>query len=234
MPSERDVSTPKSYFWAIGLSIVLALVPTIWTSVDFDAAGIFFGQPPAIASRQWGWVVLINEQVPALFRSALAIGSVAWIVATLNPRLIAWRLPLAFFVLGGILGPGAVVNLGFKDNWQRARPYQVEAFGGAQKFSRAGVITDQCDNNCSFVSGHVACGAFLVALSLVDRRRRALWMAVGAITGLTIGFARMSAMDHWLSDVLWAFPITLASAWVCWKPLSWLYSGKARPSHTVG
>ena len=237
MPSESDLSTPKSYRRAIGLFILAALVPTIWTSVDISAAGLFFGPAPAIASSHWVWVLLINEWVPAVFRGALAVGFVVWLVATINPRLRAWRLPLAFFVIGGIVGPGALVNLGFKDNWQRARPYQVEAFGGTQQFSRAAVVSDQCDNNCSFVSGHVACGAFLMALGLVDRRRRAAWLAIGLIAGLAIGFARMSAMDHWLSDVLWAFPITLAGAWVCWKPLVWLYGrnpAQASPSRTVG
>jgi lipid A 4'-phosphatase len=93
------------------------------------------------------------------------------------------------------------------------------------------VITDQCDNNCSFVSGHVACGAFLISLGLVHRRRRNAWAASGVVAGMTIGFARMSAVDHWLSDVLWAFPITLATSWLVWRALLWAYT---RPSRTVG
>jgi lipid A 4'-phosphatase len=141
------------------------------------------------------------------------------------------RLPLAFFVVAGILGPGAVVNWGFKENWQRARPYQVENFGGTQKFSRAAVMTDQCDNNCSFVSGHVSCGVFLISLGLVHRRRQRVWAAAGVLSGLVIGFARMADVAHWLSDVLWAFPITLAVSWLTWKGLLLLYR---KPSITVG
>jgi lipid A 4'-phosphatase len=207
------------------------MIPTLWTPLDFTAASLFAGANPAIASGQWWWVVLINEYVPAGFRGLLVLGFIAWLMATFLPKLGAWRLPLAFFVVAGILGPGAVVNLVFKDHWQRARPYQVQDFGGAQQFTRAGVITDQCDNNCSFVSGHVACGAFLISLGLVHRRRRNAWCAAGVIAGLTIGFARMSAVDHWLSDVLWAFPITLATSWLVWRALAWLY---ASPSSTVG
>jgi lipid A 4'-phosphatase len=199
--------------------------------LDLAAASLFAGTHPAIASGQWWWVVLINEYVPSGFRGLLALGFIAWLAATFLTKWRAWRLPLAFFLVAGILGPGAVVNLVFKDNWQRARPYQVQAFGGTHQFTRAGVITDQCDNNCSFVSGHVACGAFLISLGLVHRRRRNAWAAAGIVTGLTIGFARMSAVDHWLSDVLWAFPITLATSWLVWQALAWLY---ARPSRTVG
>ncbi len=213
------------------LFVALALVPTLWTSVDLAAAALFAGTEPVINSGAWWWVALINEYVPAVFRGLLAVAFAGWLVATGVRTLRAWRLPLIYVVIAGVLGPGAVVNMVFKDHWQRARPYQVEHLGGNKNFSRAGVITDQCDNNCSFVSGHVACGAFLIGLGLVHRKRRRAWAAVGAIAGLTIGFARMSALDHWLSDVLWAFPITLATCWLVWRALSWLY---ARPSRTVG
>jgi lipid A 4'-phosphatase len=124
-----------------------------------------------------------------------------------------------------------VVNWGFKENWQRARPYQVENFGGQQKFSRATVMSDQCNNNCSFVSGHVACGVFLISLGLVHRRRQRRWAVAGVASGLVIGFARMADVAHWLSDVLWAFPITLLTSWLVWKGLLLLYR---KPSSTVG
>ena len=211
--------------------MALALVPTVWTSLDLYAAGLFMGPSPTIAALPWWWVELINLYVPFIFRVALGLAFMGWLVATLGKRLHRWRLPLAFFVLAGILGPGAVVNLVFKDHWQRARPYQVENFGGTQKFTRAAVMTDQCDNNCSFVSGHVACGVFLISLGLVQRRRRVAWAAAGTVAGLAIAFARMADKAHWLSDVLWAFPITLMTSWLVWKALVWAY---ARPSRTVG
>jgi membrane-associated PAP2 superfamily phosphatase len=77
----------------------------------------------------------------------------------------------------------------------------------------------------------VACGVFLISLGLVHRRRQRVWAVVGTVSGLVIGFARMSDVAHWLSDVLWAFPITLLTSWVVWKTLYGLY---AKPSRTVG
>ena len=144
---------------------------------------------------------------------------VGWLVACFTPFGKRWRLQLGFVVLAGALGPGLLVNSGFKENWQRARPYQVEPFGGTQQFTRATVMTDQCNNNCSFVSGHVACGIFFVSLMLVQRRRALAWGASGVLAGLVIGFARMADGAHWLSDVLWACPITLVCSWVVWKLL---------------
>jgi lipid A 4'-phosphatase len=224
-------TTPKLFVWIAALSLLVALLPTAWTALDLQAAALFAGPQARIQAGHWWWVELINAYVPSVFRGCLVLALIGWVLAQLQPRWQAWRLPLAFVVVAGILGPGMVVNWGFKENWQRARPYQVENFGGSQKFSRAAVITDQCDNNCSFVSGHVSCGVFLIALGLVQRRRQRSWAALGVAAGLVIGFARMADVAHWLSDVLWAFPITLLSCWLVWKALLLIYR---KPSSTEG
>jgi lipid A 4'-phosphatase len=223
--------TPGLFAGVLIASVVVALIPTIWTALDLRAAAIFTGPTAMIHPVHWWWVELINDYVPALFRVCLGLLWMAWVVALLKPRWRTWRLPLAFVVIAGILGPGIVVNWVFKENWQRARPYQVQNFGGPQQFTRAAIITDQCDNNCSFVSGHVACGVFLVSLGLVHRRRQRLWAAAGIAAGMVIGFARMADVAHWLSDVLWAFPITLFTCWLVWKAL---YGYYCKPSRTEG
>ena len=217
-------SKAPALFWVIaGVFLVLACIPTAWTSIDLVAAGLFAGSSPQIGAGQWPWVVWINAQIPTVFRLMVFGAFAGWLFISVTRYGKQWRMQLAFLALAGALGPGAVVNLVFKDNWQRARPYQVEQFGGTQRFTRAAVITDQCDNNCSFVSGHVACGFFFVSLMLIHRRRQAVWAVAGITAGLVIGFARMADMAHWLSDVLWACPITLLSSWIVWKLLLLAY-----------
>jgi len=230
-PCQSANSTPGLYRWIAGLFLLAALIPTLWTTLDLQAATLFAGPQATLQAVQWWWVKLINLYVPALFRWCLFIALLGWIAATLKPRWQAWRLPLIFVVVAGILGPGLVVNWVFKDNWQRARPYQVEVFGGSKTFTRAAVVTDQCNANCSFVSGHVSCGVFLISIGLVHRRRQRRWAAAGVLAGLAIGFSRMADMAHWFSDVLWAFPITLGVSWLVWKALLALYR---KPSATVG
>jgi lipid A 4'-phosphatase len=215
--------TPKLFWWILSASVGLALLPTAWIELDLRAAALFLGTEAYVGVTQWWWVELINLYVPAVFRVIVLVALVAWVWVSLKPWGKQWRLPLAFVVLAGTLGPGLVVNSGFKENWQRSRPYQVQAFGGTQQFTRAAMITDQCDNNCSFVSGHVACGIFLASMLLVDRKRRTAWGTAGVVAGLTIGFARMADGAHWLSDVLWASPITLVTSWLVWKALLRLY-----------
>jgi lipid A 4'-phosphatase len=200
------------------------MVPTAWTDVDLAMARFFTGPAATLSSASWLWVELINLYIPMAFRSLILVALGAWLVASLSLGKKHWRMQLAFLVLAGALGPGLLVNAGFKDNWQRARPYQVEEFGGPQKFTRAGVMTDQCNNNCSFVSGHAACGFFFASLMLVRRKGQSGWAAAGVIAGLLIGFARMSDSAHWLSDILWACPITLLCSWGVWKILLRVYS----------
>ncbi|WP_296509008.1 phosphatase PAP2 family protein [Rhodoferax sp.] len=230
-------NTPALFWQLVAASVVAALVPTLWPSLDLQAAALFVGETPAIASKSWWWVEWINAWVPAAFRVMLVVCAIGWLGAHLVQRYKAWRLPLAFVVCAGIAGPGAVVNWGFKEHWQRARPYQVENFGGTQQFSRATVMTDQCDNNCSFVSGHVACGFFFGSLMLIHARRRTRWLIAGTAAGLAIGFSRMSAVAHWFSDVLWAAPITLMTSWLIWKILCKAYGvpdGETKPVATSG
>ncbi len=215
--------TPRLFWWIAGVCVVLALLPTAWTVLDLRAAALFLDPDGFNDVFRWWWVELINLYVPAVFRVLVFAALGGWLWSSVRPAGKPWRLALAFIVLAGALGPGLVVNSGFKDNWQRARPYQVQAFGGTQQFTRAAVMTDQCDNNCSFVSGHVACGFFLVSLMLVDRKRRILWGVAGVASGLTIGFARMADGAHWFSDVLWAGPITLLTSWVVWRVVLRIY-----------
>lgn len=227
-PHHRETlrKTPSLFFALVGFFVFLALIPTLWPELDLQAAALFTGDAPKIAAVNWWWVETINRYVPLAFRIMVFTALVLWLVASLKVQWSHWRLPLAFIVLSGLLGPGLLVNAGFKDQWQRARPYQVENFGGTQKFSRAGVMTDQCTKNCSFVSGHVACGFFFASLMLLHRRRQVIWALIGTSAGLLIGFARMAAVAHWLSDVLWAAPITLMCSWVIWKILNRLYQPK--------
>ncbi|MCF8167617.1 MAG: phosphatase PAP2 family protein [Rhodoferax sp.] len=219
--------TPRLFWWCVAASLMVALVPTVWLELDLSTARLFTGPTARTDAVHWWWVEWINFYIPTVFRWIVLIALVGWALASIRTAARHWRLELAFLVLAITLGPGILVNHGFKDHWQRARPYQVEDFGGTQKFTRAAVMTDQCDNNCSFVSGHVSCGFFLISLMLLQRKRRVFWALLGTAAGGAIGFARMADSAHWLSDVLWACPITLICSWLVWQVLLRVYPTQA-------
>src|SRR5439155_25070753 len=120
-----------------------------------------------------------------------------------------WRLDrkaLVFLVVSMAVAPGLLANTTLKDHWGRARPVQIEAFGGSHRFTPAPLPAAECDGNCSFVSGHAALGFALVAFALLlpPGRTRRTWIAVAIGFGALVGLGRIAQGAHFLSDVVFA------------------------------
>ncbi len=126
--------------------------------------------------------------------------------------LTSWRLKRSllglntrsylFLFLVFVTGPGVVTAL-FKDNFDRARPNQVTEFGGTKKFTPAYVITDQCDINCSFYSGHPTALYFFVAVALLlQGLKRKLFLLLAYGGGLLVGMVRVIQGGHFFSDII--------------------------------
>jgi len=132
------------------------------------------------------------------------------------------RRPALFLLAVISIGPGLAVTV-LKDHWDRARPVAIVQFGGDKQFTPAWVIADQCEDNCSFVSGH-ASGAFsLLALAWVFPRRRQFWLVAGTLWGAHMGLVRIAQGGHFLSDVIFAgfivyFSADLLARWVFYRP----------------
>lgn len=117
-----------------------------------------------------------------------------------------------------VVGPVILVNLGLKSHWGRARPAEVEAFGGTQVFTPALQFADQCSNNCSFVSGEASAAmvsAIILGLLLwnvVPQKRRPVLILGLAVFVVLAGGLRVMKGRHFVSDVVWAwvFMATLA------------------------
>ena len=112
------------------------------------------------------------------------------------------RRNLWFLILVLLLGPGLSVSL-IKAYSGRARPAAVTEFGGEKDYSPALRPAEQCDRNCSFVSGHAAMGFFFISLAWVFRDRRWLWFGI-ALGGL-VGLGRIVQGGHFFSDVVFSF-----------------------------
>jgi lipid A 4'-phosphatase len=108
------------------------------------------------------------------------------------------KLALALCLLA--LLPGLLVNQVLKEHWGRARPAQIGAFGGVRPFTPAFVYTGR--QGGSFSSGHVAAAAYLIALAHLLRGPRSGWLLLAAVYTALVGFARMAAGGHFLSDVV--------------------------------
>jgi lipid A 4'-phosphatase len=122
------------------------------------------------------------------------------------------RRAALYLLLVMVIGPGLLVNTLFKDQWGRARPSQIEEFGGTKQFTRAAIPADQCEKNCSFVSGHASVGFFFLAFAYVWPRRRVFWLAAGTGLGLGIGLVRIMQGGHFFSDVIFCGIVVYLSA----------------------
>ncbi|MFD2175657.1 phosphatase PAP2 family protein [Rhodobacter lacus] len=208
-----------------------------WLTFGWLAAAILFrhfsGTDPAVTGlfyRPGAGFPIARIEVLSVLREALwnaALGvfvlSAVALVWTWRGRVLAGlgadRWGIIFWLF--LLGPGVIVNLWLKNVSGRARPDQTELFGGAAQFSLPGVFTDQCAQNCSFVSGEVAATtAMAVALFLFSAPWRGRWaLARRALRGLALALTalvivqRVGAGRHFASDAVFAVLITLTLAW---------------------
>lgn len=148
---------------------------------------------------QFGYKVFAKGWVVALIFLLLLVLSY---VPKIAQRWKLKRRVLVYLLATVLVGPGLLVHNVFKDHWGRARPKSVQEFGGNKHFTPAAVVADQCDKNCSFVSGHVGIAAFLMAGFWVTRRRP--WLFAGIALATYVGLVRIVMGAHFLSDVVFA------------------------------
>jgi lipid A 4'-phosphatase len=204
----------KAVWLLVPLLLVAAL--TLWPSLDLAVSRLFYVEGAGFVHAKDPLPQFLYRIVPHLTTAGFVVLG-GLLLFGLHPRLV-WarqRRKAAFYLLIVLLiGPGVLVNGVLKDNWGRARPHQVQEFGGSRQFTPALVPSDQCPQNCAFVSGHAATGFALVAIGFVAVRGFALWVAGGALLGGLIGLARIAQGGHFLSDILFAFVVVYATAWL--------------------
>jgi lipid A 4'-phosphatase len=198
--------------------------------IDLVVSRVFYDPQHGFAWAAWPPVRVIDAAIPWISWAVLAIVAMAAAWLRLTGRAL-WRFDrnaLIFLVVALALGPGILVNTVLKDHWGRARPFQVEEFGGSRQFTPAPLPADQCERNCSFVSGHAALGFSLVAFAFLlpagPRRNQAIAAAIGF--GALVGFARIAAGHHFLSDVVYAGLAIFATTWLLHRWLV-LHNGAA-------
>lgn len=142
-----------------------------------------------------------------LFYAAVAVSAAGLLISGLSRRRpLGLDFPKwLYLVLCFALGPGLTANVILKDNWGRARPFHVIEYGGAQTFTPALMRSDQCADNCSFVSGEAAAiYTLFFALALLATRRRRRLILLGIVGGTLAGVVRIAQGGHFLSDVVFA------------------------------
>lgn len=122
---------------------------------------------------------------------------------------------VSYLLLSLAVGPGLFANLLFKENWGRARPSQITQFGGDNLYTPPFLVTNQCDSNCSFVSGHGALGFWVTAFAfLLPVVWRSAGLTAALCFGVVVGVVRIIQGGHFLSDVLYSGVLVVTVNWV--------------------
>jgi lipid A 4'-phosphatase len=196
-----------TFFFCLALALFL-----MFPQVDIWVSSLFFKPDTQFYMHGYPWVVFIDNSA-----EIFAWGLVLFCLFFLGINTRFWGLTkkdLIFILLVFALAPGLVVNVIFKNHWGRARPSKIEQFGGHKKFTPAFVLSKECERNCAFVSGHASIGFALVALGFVKRKHGAKITAAAMASGAIIGLARLARGAHYLSDIVFAFFIVYAAAYI--------------------
>jgi lipid A 4'-phosphatase len=148
----------------------------------------------------------------------ISVGTIIWCFASLSPAhfkpaFIEPFLPerkhyAEFILIAMLLGPGAIVHQGFKEYFERARPVNIEQFGGEKTYSAPFIKSDQ--EGKSFISGHAAMGFFVCAFAfLANGKRRTQLYMLGLCFGIMASSMRIIQGGHFLSDVIFGGLVTL-------------------------
>lgn len=188
----------------------------IWVSAQFYEPGAGFP-----VSRLPAFLGLRALHTVMTWGIALIVGAVILAKIAMPDRAPLLPLRACILILGVLaIGRGLIVNGMFKSTFGRPRPYQIDTFGGDVPFVPAWHLSNTCHGNCSFISAESSSGVWLVtAAILLPRRWRAPGVAV--LLGLGVAFAlnRVAFGQHFMSDVLIAWFLTLALIALFWRLL---------------
>jgi len=212
--SSSNTKTWISFLVFVAVSLLFYLVPEIdlWVTRQFydETDGFYFNETPLVQITYD-----VFKHLPKLLLPVMLV----FLLLGFKSVYCKIRRHLCLFALVTLLvGPGIIVHNVFKDSWDRARPRSVIEFGGDKTFSPAWVISDQCERNCSFVSGHAAMGFYFMILGWLLGSRR--WFYIGLGIGAAVGMIRVVQGGHFLSDTILAGFMVY---WTIWLIAKWMH-----------
>jgi lipid A 4'-phosphatase len=198
---------------AWGLAFVLsAAVFQFWPGVDLAVSGWFFTPGKGFALAGSAAVNLLREAIWWMSNLMVVFAIIAVVAALAGKPFFDLRRAVLILLLY-LIGPVLLADGVLKRFWGRARPGNVEDFGGTQHFTPPLIPADQCMSNCSFVSGEGAAAAalaiafLLIAPTVRQRVSPAvfrLYVGLSVAVPLTGMALRVMLGRHFLSDTIFA------------------------------
>lgn len=216
MTSKAPPSATGLLFYS-GLLILAGSVFGLWPEIDLWFSRLLWEQNGGAFQKQDGWWAWLYYGTRPAFWIISAVVATFGIIARLRGRAFCGVTlrGAAFVLLAFALTQALIVDLYLKDGWGRARPREVMEFGGQAVFTPFFMVTDQCQKNCSFVSGHAAMVFALLAFSFLTKgpwQRPLFWLALAF--GAAASYMRVLQGAHFLSDVVFAGLVVYGVTWL--------------------
>jgi lipid A 4'-phosphatase len=191
---------------AILLILMVATTALFWlTDLDCRVAELFYHPGHSGADWPYQYIGAIKVLYDYAFPFTVVLGLSAltvYIVGHFHAFTRRFRRRALYVLLVIALGPGVVVNLIVKDHWGRPRPVHVREFGGEFQYVPPAKLGHTPDK--SFVCGHCSVGYAFFVLYFLSQNHKAAYFLLTLGLAWIMGFTRMSAGGHFLSDVLWS------------------------------
>lgn len=217
--------------WLLLILIVICIPLAIYfAEVDLHIAQHFYIVGEGFPLSRDSLFATIHDSVRpftiAMSAMLLMLLLLHYVKPALAPKAFTKSITI-YLILALIMGPGLVVNSLFKDQWGRARPHQIEQFGGDKQFSPPMLMADQCERNCSFVAGDPSVGFYFMAFALAFPAWRLFFLCMTFGLGGVLGVTRIVQGAHFFSDVAFSMLFTF---FVC----AVLYKGCLRCQNKAG
>ena len=206
----------KLFFYNNCTFIFFVLLFLFYPSLDIYFSSLFFNGNQFL-SEKYTFIKVLRVYLKNLMIIIPVISLLILFIDFINKkqnmrRLINQRTKFSLIglIVGPILGCGIIANLYFKDTWGRARPVHVEEFGGNKIFTPAFLKSDQCEKNCSWISGETSAAFSLTVGTIL--LKNPIFFIMNLILGFLVFFCRLSMGGHFFSDNIFAmiFMIYLA------------------------
>ena len=219
----------KIFFYNTSIFFFFGLLFLFFPSLDIYFSNFFFIENQFI-SEKYSIIKVFRVFLKNLMIFIPVLSLIILFTNFFNKRqnirkLINQRTKFALLglVVGPILGCGMIANLYFKDTWGRARPVHIEEFGGDKIFTPAFLKSDQCEKNCSWISGETSAAFSLIVGTIL--LKNPIFFLSNVFLGFLVFFCRLSMGGHFLSDNIFAmiFMIYLA---ILYKYIIYFYLKK--------
>lgn len=203
---------------ALAIGLAVGLVCAVDPQLDLDLSALSFNskiQMFDVNAQMW---VQHARNAARLIITLLVLPAFLAVLGKIilpQRRLLIEGRAALFLIATLAVGPGLVTNLILKDHWGRARPIDVQQFGGTEHFTAWWDPNGDCPTNCSFIAGEPS-GAFwtLAPAALAPPELRALAYGAALVFGMSVGALRIAAGAHFFSDVAFAGVFMFIVVWV--------------------